>query len=331
MIKEFQDIRTGVIGVGSMGQNHARIYSEVSNLVAVSDSDVETGEKIAKRFGVEYYQDYRDLVEKVDAVSLAVPTSYHKNMAVKIASMGKHILVEKPLADDFLGAEEIVKASEKSNIILAVGHIERHNEVVKYAKKCIAEGLWGNILTISARRFSSFPERIHDVGVLFDLTIHDVDVISYLIDDKVCEVFALGGKAKNNIHEDHVVLSMKFENGLIGLCETNWLTPMKVRDISITTDTCFVTIDYIKQEIKVLSTEYKNFDPANLFKAGLEVSEDKKSFDKIEPLRNEIVDFLSAVKENRKPLVTGDQGINAIKIVQAGLESIYSGEPVKLK
>ena len=327
---EFKKIRTGVIGVGSMGQNHARIYNEVSKLIGVADLDEKQGKKVANRFGVKFYSDYKNMLKDVDAVTISTPTIYHKEVAKEVIDSGVHLLVEKPFADNSDDAKYILEATKGKDITLAVGHIERHNEVIKKARACIQNNEWGKILTISAKRFSSFPSRIRDVGVLFDLTIHDVDVISYLVGHKINSVFALGGKAKNNTYEDHVILSTQFDNGVIGSCETNWLTPMKVRKINITTDTCFVTIDYMKQDIKINSSSFHNLDSSNLYKSSMEVKQDHIIVDKTEPLKNEINDFLSSIINNREPLVTAEQGLQAVKVVESGLESIKSGDFVNI-
>ena len=168
--------------------------------------------------------------------------------------------------------------SIKNNVVLSVGHIERHNEVVKHAKKNISEGNWGQIYSITARRFSNFPDRIRDVGVLFDLSIHDVDILSHLTGSSVKSVFTMGGKSMNKVHEDHIILSLEFDNGILGLCETNWLTPTKVRDLCITTDKFFINLDYIKQEIKTFKTSFENIDKSNLFRPNLNLTEDIINF-----------------------------------------------------
>lgn len=329
-MEQFKNIKTGVIGVGSMGQNHARVYNEISDLIGVADPDEEQGKKVAKKFGVKWYSNYETMLKNVDAVTISTPTIFHKEVAKKVIDSGVHLLVEKPFADNSEDANYILELAKNKNITLAVGHIERHNEVIKIARKYIQNNEWGNIITISAKRFSSFPDRIRDVGVLFDLTIHDVDVISYLVGHKIKSVFALGGKAKNNIYEDHVILSTQFDNGVIGSCETNWLTPMKVREINITTDTCFVTIDYMKQDIKINSSSFHNLDSSNLYKSSMEVKQDHIIADKTEPLKNEINDFLSSIISDREPLVTAEQGLQAVKVVESGLASINSGDFVNI-
>jgi len=328
---KFKEIRTAVIGVGSMGQNHARIYNDLSNLVAVVDPDEKLGKEVAKKYSTTYFSNYEDILDKVDAVSIAVPTTMHREVAESFASSGVNILVEKPLAQSVKEAQKIVDLASKNGIILAVGHIERHNEVIKYAKEKIIDGSWGQIYSISARRFSSFPDRIRDVGVVFDLTIHDVDILSYLIDSSVTSVSAIGGNFHNKIHEDHVILSLEYSNGVLGLCETNWSTPTKVRDISITTDKFFIQIDYINQAVTTFNTDYTNVDKSNLYQPKVQVKENYISLDKVEPLKSEIEDFLEAVQNHSNPLVTGLQGLKAVQIVEKTLESLQKGKKINLK
>jgi UDP-N-acetylglucosamine 3-dehydrogenase len=320
--KSFTEIRTGVIGVGSMGQNHARVYNEISNFVAVADPNEEQGRRVAERFGVTWYSDYREMLGEVDAVTIAVPTALHREVAESVAAMNVHLLVEKPLAGNMEDAQAIIAAAKASGITLAVGHVERHNAIVANAKMCIDNGEWGNILTLSAKRVSSYPSRIRDVGVLFDLTIHDVDVICYLVNSPVKKVYAAGGKLMNGQHEDHVNLVMGFEDGRMGICETNWLTPMKVREMNITTTACYINLNYLTQEIEILSSKFGEIDESNLYQPPMDISKQKISLKGEEPLKRELVDFLAAILEKRPPLVTGEEGLNVVKIVEAGLKSV---------
>lgn len=326
----FEKIRTGVIGVGSMGRNHARIYNEISNLVAIADPNEAQLHTVAERFGVIGYNDYHEMLDAVDALTIAVPTALHREVAETVAAAGVHLLVEKPLAGNAVDAEIIVKAAAAAGVTLAVGHVERHNVVVKNAKICIDNGEWGEILTLSAKRFSNYPDRIHDVGVLFDLTIHDVDVICYLFNEDVATVYVVGGKSRNGQHEDHVNLVMEFEDGRIGLCETNWLTPMKVRELNITTSTCYINLDYLTREIEILSSQFGKIDESNLYQPPMEVSEQIISLEDKEPLKSELVDFLEAITEKRMPLVTGEDGLKAVRIVEAGLESLSSNSMINI-
>ena len=321
-MNRFKKINTGVIGVGSMGQNHARIYSEISNLVAVSDPNKEQGLKIAKKFGAEWYENYEDMLSKVDAVSISVPTFLHKDIAEKVAAARVHILVEKPLASNKNEAERIIEISKKHNVVLGVGHVERHNPVVSTLESFIKNEDVGNILTLTARRFSNYPNRINDVGVLFDLTIHDVEIINKIANSKPVSVYTAGGKSRNGAYEDFINLIVTYENGIIGVCQTNWLTPMKVRDLSITTTKNFINLDFLKKRVDVMNSDYGQIDHSNLYETKIDFKTKSLPVKDVEPLKLELLDFLQAVKTNTLPLVSGQEGLNAVKVVEAGLESL---------
>lgn len=324
-----KSIRTGVIGVGSMGQNHARIYSEISNLVGVSDKDETQGRKIAEKFGVQYFASHKEMIGKIDAGTVAVPTILHKNISKDLLSNGIHTLVEKPLSNNTKDALEIIDLARASSVVLAVGHVERFNPTVGEARNLLKSGKYGKPITFSARRFSSFPNRISDVGVLFDLTIHDVDLINHIASNDVEFVFATGGKVKNTEFEDHVNLIIKFKNGIIGHCETNWLTPRKVREISITTTSHYMVLDLLNQRIDISSSKYVDFDPSNIYKTDIDFKFEKIEVNRKEPLKIELIDFLESCIEGRDPQVTGEQGFEAIKIIESGLKSINEGRLIR--
>ncbi len=327
-----QSIRTGIIGVGSMGKNHARVNSEMGVLAGIADSDEATARPLAEKFGVEYFSDYKDMFASVDAITVATPTMTHFQIAMDAIQAGKHVLVEKPICPTIEEAEKMVKAAEDAGVILAVGQIERHNPVVKFARDSIAQGKFGDVVSIAARRVSTFPGRISDVGVLLDLGIHDVDVIRYLAQSPVISVYALGGKRQNDKFEDHANILLEFENGILGFVEVNWLTPMKVRKLSITCLENYVELDYIKQSADVSSSQVSGkLDTSDLYHLPIEFDIRHVSLKKQEPLRNEHEDFVRAIKENGQPLISGRDGMETLRVCQAALKSINEGKRIKLE
>jgi len=214
---------------------------------------------------------------------------------------------------------------------LAVGHIERHNGVIRKIKNMLDDFLLGDIITLSARRFSPYPSRITDVGVLFDLTIHDVDIICHLIQSPVISVYATGVKSRNNNFEDHINFIMKFANGSIGMCETSWLTPNKVRELSLVSTKCYGKLDYLKQEIELSSSVHGDLDFSNLYQQDSEHLNNKIIIKGEEPLLSEIRDFLDSIKDENSPLTTGLDGLNAVKIVSAGADSLRTKKSINLK
>jgi len=324
-------LRVGVIGVGSMGQNHARVFSEMADLVGVVDKDRETGKIVAERFNTESFENYEDLLRKgVDAVSIATPTALHYQVSKDAIESGVHVLVEKPMCSTIEEAEKLVGLVESAGLTLAVGHIERHNPVVDFAKKGIRDGRYGDVITISARRVSSLPTRIRDVGVILDLGIHDIDVMRYLLGSEVTSVFASGGRIKHENFEDHANIMLSFENGTSGLVEVNWLTPMKVRRLSLTGLKNFVEIDYITQSIWISSSSLGRLDSFNLYRIPLEFDTRKITLEKREPLKNELTDFMDAIEKKRDPLISGRDGLGTMKAVMAAIESQKSGKRIDL-
>lgn len=324
-------LRVGVIGVGSMGQNHARVYSEIADLVGVVDKDTDTGQRVARRFGTEWFDDHQALFRRgLDAVSIATPTALHYQIALDALEAGVHVLVEKPICPTIEEAEALVRATESTGLTLAVGHIERHNPVVEFAKKGIGDGRWGEVITISARRVSSLPTRIKDVGVVLDLGIHDIDVMRYLLGSEVESVFAIGGKIRHESFEDHANILLSFENGATGVIEVNWLTPMKVRRLALTCLKNFVDIDYISQSLLISSSSLGRLDSFNLFRIPLEFDSRRISLEKREPLMIELTDFLDAIERKRKPLIDGKDGLETMRVVMAAIESQKTRKRVDL-
>ena len=325
-------IKAGVIGTGSMGRNHVRVYSEMGVLHGIADSVESVARPLAEKFGVNYYPDYRDLLKSdIDAVTVATPTNTHFKLAMDAVKAGKHVLVEKPICFSIEEAEELVKAADKEGLVLAVGQIERHNPVVKFARESIEAGKFGDIVSIVARRVSSMPGRIRDVGVLMDLGIHDIDVTRYLANSSVRSVYALGGKRQNDLFEDHANVLLDFENGIQGFVEVNWLTPMKVRRISLTCAKNFVELDYMTQSASISSSQVsENYDSSDLFRLPIEFDIRHVSLKKQEPLRNEQEDFLDSIKGNRTPLVSGADGTETLRVCQAAISSIKEGKKIML-
>ena len=328
--KPYSDIKTGVIGSGIMGKNHARVYNELSNLVCVSDTNGKVGKQVANEHGVKFYEDYRDMLSEVDAVSIAVPTIFHKQIAENVANAGVHMLVEKPLSNNISDAQAIVNCAHDNSLVLAVGHIERHNPVVEYAKNQIEGGKWGKIITASACRVSPYPSRITDVGAIFDITIHDIDVLRYLFMSDIESVYCSGGSIHSKDHEEFVSLILNFSNGAKGVCETSWLTPIKIRELSLTCSSHFVKLDYINQSIDIKTSEYLNLNQDNLFSSSMEIKSNKIMLPKQEPLKLELEDFLNCVINNSKPLVDGNDALTNIVVANAALTSLQTEDKVKI-
>ena len=331
MNDKFRKIKTGVIGVGSMGKNHVRILSEVSNLIGVSDNSVEAGQEVASKFKTIFFEDYTKLLEKVDAVVIAVPTEYHLDLVKKVADFGVHMLVEKPIASNPKDAKLIIDICKRNNLTLAVGHIERHNPVVRFAKNQIEKGIWGDIITASAQRFSNYPVRIRDVGVVYDTAIHDIDSINYLFNMIPVSVYCSGGRFNQDVFEDHVNINMEYENATFGYVETNWLTPTKVRKLFLNFTKKFVELDYISQSAKIIKSDIEIYDSYKIYDTKFKISEELPNIVKEEPLKLELLDFLNSVDSQTSPLVDGHEALNAVIVAEAALRSLSSKSRILLK
>jgi UDP-N-acetylglucosamine 3-dehydrogenase len=323
-------LRVGVIGVGSMGQNHVRVYSEIADLIGVHDAFKEQSVKVAQRFNIGSFDSLDDLLDRVDAVSICTPTSYHYETAKKVISRGRALLVEKPFTGNSRQAEELTKLAEKEGVTLASGFIERFNPIVSVTKDAIIANRFGKVISLASRRVSSFPSRIRDVGVIMDLGIHDIDVIRFITGSEVRSVFALGGKFQNDKFEDYANLLLEMDSGAVAFIEVNWLTPMKVRNVSLTCSERFVQLDYTDQSLQVSSSTISNMDVGDMFRIPLEQDVRKISVKKEEPLKCELEKFLAAAEFKSAPFVGGADAVNNLKVCEAALESLRTGAKVRL-
>jgi len=324
-------MKVGVIGIGSMGINHVRVYADMGVLEGVTDVSRASGESVSKRFSTEFFEDAQQLLKNVDAVSISTPTSTHREMVRMAIENGVNILVEKPFTGDPKIAEELCLEAEKEHLVLSVGMVERHNPVVGAAKQRLQDKDFGNLITFTSRRVSSMPERIRDVGVIMDLGIHDVDVFNYLCGSPVKSVYTIGGSANGTGFEDHANIILEAENGVKGVIEINWLTPMKVRSVSLTCSKLFAEFDYMDQSIATSSSRYSNPEDSSFcFGSPWEFDYRKFSVKKAEPLKRELSDFVSAVRDGHQPLVSGREVLNDLRVCKAALRSLQERRMVSL-
>ena len=324
-------LKVGVIGVGSMGQNHARIYSEIADLEGVYDVDRAQCNKVADRFGVRAFDSIESMLSQVEAVSICTITTTHQDIAGRAIKAGRHLLVEKPFTGRSEKAQAVCEMAEKEGVTLAAGFVERHNPVVGVAREALQAGRFGEAISFASRRVSSFPSRIRDVGVIMDLGIHDVDVLRYMTNDEARSVFALGGKFNNPTFEDHANMLIEMRSGLEAYLEVNWLTPMKVRKVSLTCSGGFVQLDYMDQSMEFSSSMVKDFDAADAFRVPLEYDVRRISVKKEEPLKLELEDFLKAAASSSKPCATGRDALADLRLCEAALGSLSAGKKMAVE
>lgn len=329
-------LNVAVIGTGSMGKNHARVYSEMEdvNLIAVCDSNEASAKEAAKKYNAKAYSDYKEMLkkERIDAVSICVPTKLHREAALHAINSKANTLVEKPIATTTEEAKIIIDAAAKNKVKLMVGHIEIFNPVVQELKKRIENNELGNILQVHCERLSLFPQRIIDVGVIVDLAIHEIYVLKYLIGSKVRRVYAETAQRFHSSNEDLMIGTLRFENGILGVINANWLTPKKVRQIEVTGEKGMLVADYITQELyfyeKQFAAKYSDFKSG--FKMGTEGKKVKIDIKTSEPLRNELVEFIGSIKNNKDPIVSGKDGLEALDIAQKFIASSKTGKSISL-
>jgi UDP-N-acetylglucosamine 3-dehydrogenase len=327
-------LRAAVLGVGAMGRSHARVYAEMENvkLVAIADPDPRVADRVAGSYGTTAYTDYRELLdrEKPDLVSIAVPTTRHLEVALETIGRGIHVLVEKPLAFSLDEGRKIIDAAESQGVKLAVGHIERFNPAVVEIKRRLGEQELGRVFQIHARRLSPFPGRVHDVGVTLDLATHDIDVMCHLLDSEVTRLFAETERKAHASHEDLLSALLRFANGAIGVLDVNWLTPTKVRQLSVLGERGLFLADYITQDVYWYRNggEGGHWDALEVFRGAWEGEMVKLHFPKREPLVAELESFLAAVLTDSEPEVSGADGLAALDISRLLTESGKHSAPM---
>ncbi len=249
-----ETLRVGVIGVGSMGKNHARIYSDMreTELIGVADSSATNLKEIAEKFSAKGYSDYNDLLkEGLDAVSIAVPTTMHRKVACDVLSKGVNVLLEKPISDNVDDANKIINTAKQNKCKLMIGHVERFNPIIPVIRRAIHGQ---DVILIEIKRVGPLPPRVKDVGVMVDLGVHDIDLIRHLTGSEFEKIYSL---TSSNItdKEDTAVVSFRMKNKTLALLSTDWLTPFKVREIMVSTKEKFIKGDFISQKV----TEYSKY------------------------------------------------------------------------
>jgi UDP-N-acetylglucosamine 3-dehydrogenase len=311
-------LNVGVIGVGNMGKNHARIYSELgdSRLVAVADIS-DRGKEMAERFNCRCYRDYREMMEKekLDAVSVCVPTSMHFSVAKDVIGRGVNVLIEKPISGTLEEAEQLIAMAGRAGVKLAVGHVERFNPAVQKLKEMIDQGKLGNITSMLARRVGLFPPQIKDANVIIDLAVHDIDIFSYLLGRSPEKASASLGRALSGDREDYADIFMNYgeTNGLI---EVNWITPVKIRVLNVTGTKGYAELNYVTQELVIHESIYERaYDEFGDFV--IKFGDPNRSVvpvSKTEPLKMELKDFLSSIIDDREPAVSGQSALETLRI-----------------
>jgi predicted dehydrogenase len=303
-------LRVGVIGVGIMGSNHARVFSDLPGvrLVGVVDPDPKRRERVANAIGCRTFSNIDGLLaEGVDAVTIAAPTHMHQDIALACIGRGLHVMVEKPIASTVEEGRAIIAAARNAGVTLMVGHVERFNPTVEAIKDAIRNE---DILSIAITRVGPFPPRMSNVGVVIDLAVHDIDLIRWFTDSDIVEVQPQLSSAVAE-REDIALLQFRTASGVLAHINTNWLTPFKARNVTIATRDKYIMGDLLTRQV----TECFGFQPDGSY------SMRHLSVGHAEPLRAELQSFANAIRTQQVPGVTGEEGVASLEIAIQCLES----------
>jgi UDP-N-acetylglucosamine 3-dehydrogenase len=321
-------VKTAVIGVGSMGKNHARVYSELpeSKLVGVADANQTMAESIGKTFGANAYSDYKELlaIEKPQAVSVAVPTALHEKVVTDVLKSGAHVLVEKPIAATIDEGKRLIALAHELDRIIMVGHIVRFNPAMQELKKRLVAGDLGRIYQVFCRRAGPFPARIRDVGVVIDLAPHDVDIIRFLTGMDPIRLYAETEQRIHTDHEDLLFGMLRFPDGITAAVEINWLTPTKIREVLVLGERGLFRVDDLTQDLYFYENAQANglaWDSLKNLRGVSEGSMTRFALQRFEPLKAELQGFLKAVADNVPVPISGEDGLAALRIALALVEA----------
>lgn len=313
---DVSNIRVAAIGVGSLGRHHARNYAEMAaqgrvEMIGVCDANAETATTIAASHGCSSFTDWRELIGRVDAVSIATPTETHCEIACAFLKKGVHVLVEKPIALTLAEADKMIAAAEASGAKLMVGQLERYNPAMVALKPHITTPLYFEI-----HRVSPFPNRSLDVDVVLDVMIHDLDAIQWLVGDvPVSEIRAVGIPVISD-KVDAANARIEFENGTVANITASRIGTEKIRKTRFYQSNSYVVLDYATKFASVTSLNPNASHPL----AGISIN--RLEINDIEPLRAEIAAFLDCIEQNKTPPVTGDDGRRALSLAVGVLDSI---------
>jgi UDP-N-acetylglucosamine 3-dehydrogenase len=323
-------LAAGVIGLGAMGINHARVYGEIDGveLVAVAEPEAERRRLAARpplAGSLRTYADYREMLarERLDLLSVAVPTRLHREVAKAALERQVAVLVEKPIAAELEEGQAILAAAEEAGCQLMVGHVERFNPAVQELKRRLEAGELGRVFLARAERVGPFPQRTRDVGVVQDLATHDIDIMRFLLASEVERVYAETEAGLRTEHEDLLSAVMRFRSGAVGLLEVNWLTPTKVRRLALVGEAGMFVVDYLTQDLLFYERESAGAawaSPAAVAGGG-ERAMTRLPIEKKEPLRAELEAFVRSVAQGSPSPMPAEDALVAVEVAARLVES----------
>ena len=291
-------LRVGVVGVGHIGSNHARIYSEIgtAEFAAIYDVDLARAASIAKKYGSAAVKSLKDFAEQVDAASVATPTSSHHEIATELLGRGKHLLVEKPITENPQQATELAELAARNQLILQVGHVERFNPVLDALEARLTHARF-----IEAHRLSPYPNRSTDIGVVLDLMIHDLEIVLHLVHSPVQSMDAVGIPVLSK-GEDIANARIRFENGCVANITSSRISPERMRKIRVFQEDAYLSLDYEKQAGEIYRLENGK------------ITRGKVAIEREEPLKQQLLSFVECASTGRAPRVSGLQATAALEL-----------------
>ncbi len=310
-------LKVGVVGTGGWGKNHLRVFNEFGVLSCLCDIDQFRAEQWSQKYGCKAYTDLDKMLssEKLDAVTVCTPSSTHFQVASKTLRNKINTFVEKPMTASSSDGQKLVEIAKDSGVFLTVGFIERFNPAVVDAKKAVKEKTLGDPLLLEFHRENKWAGRITDVGIVADTSVHDIDTARWIFDEEPSLVFARVGNVLSETREDFAAITLGFKEKKTAFIVSNWVTPKRLRQLSIACTQGVISLDFITQEIR--------FDDS---KGTTIPRRDVK-----EPLSAEMDAFLDSLRNHRAPLVKPSDGLNNTIIAEAALASSSTGTPIYLK
>ena len=315
-----KNIKVAVIGAGMMGKNHMKTYKSLNGveLVGVYDIFPEAAKAAAETFGIRAFSSMEEVAENVEAVSVVTTSVTHADVGEFFLNKGIHCMMEKPLACTEEECQRLISAADKNNVVLLVGHIERFNPAVEQMGKLLSDT--SKIRSLTAQRMSAASGRITDVDVSMDLMIHDVEVIQSLVKSPVVNIQAASVKTKESpMGKDYITALLEFENGATANITASRITQARVRTLTVTTDTNYIDMDFINQSINVHSQGRMPYvNPENIpewMNYGLKGSVEQLFIPTNQPLSAELNHFLSCVRGEATPRISGQNALDALRVI----------------
>ncbi|MGC9450993.1 MAG: Gfo/Idh/MocA family oxidoreductase [Oceanipulchritudo sp.] len=304
-------VKCGVVGVGSLGQHHARVYAQLPGveLVGIFDSDPGRAGEIAAKHGTRVFESAQALAESCEALSIVVPTDLHAQVAVPVIKAGTHVLIEKPICATVEGAREVLEAARENGSLVQVGHIEHFNPVMSYLEENVRDPLY-----ITADRLAPFNLRGTEVGVVLDLMIHDIGIIQQLVKSPISRIDSVGVNVLSG-KEDIANARIEFASGCVANINTSRVSTKKIREIRVFQKNGYLSLNFMEQSGHLVR------------KNGARLEKEDIPIEKDEPLKLELAAFVDCVREKRNPKVGGEEGATALEVAMRITEQIRARMP----